>query len=444
MRPGTFTIIAMKNGLSLFSSSPPFVSHASALAIGFFLALAVHHLALYIGGRRKAGDIAFSLLEVFVAVRVAVNCWTPGAVAPSGSFWGKLLDSASFFPLLPLFTNFVNLLFPKESKPRVSWAATAAAALFFVVSLVVPASIRPVILIVYAPVIALILGMTVGALATAIRGRRSSSAFLMAGALTTGLVLELDLTMEVGWLPVGSRFLFAGWAAASALCSAGMGKRIQDAYDETARVSLMLEKYNDELEAVVEERTRELRTANEDLRRMVETDALTGIANRRKFESALEEERRRAARKGSTLSVGMFDVDYFKYYNDTYGHVAGDACLRRVAAALASHARRPGDLAARYGGEEFALLLPETDREGALATVKAAVAAIEKLNIPHEGSPFKVVTISAGIACVEKGQGDVVTDADRALYAAKAAGRNSVREAVGRPENAPGDSRAAE
>lgn len=430
----------MKNGLSLFSSSPLFASHVAALAIGFFLALAMHHLALYVGGRRKAGDVAFFLLEIFVTIRLAVSCGILGAGAPPGSFWGKFLDSASFFPLLPLFTNFVNLLFPKESKTRVSWAATVAAALFFAATLLAPGSLRTAILIAYAPVIALILGTTVGALAAAIRGRRSASAFLLAGALTTGLVLELDVTMKVGWLPVGSCLLFAGWAAASALCSAGMGKRIQDAYDDTARVSLMLERHNDELEAVVEKRTRELRAVNEDLRRMVETDALTGIANRRKFESALEEERRRAARKGSTLSVGMFDVDYFKYYNDTYGHVAGDDCLRRVAAALASHARRPGDLAARYGGEEFALLLPETDREGSLATVKAAVADIEKLNIPHEGSPFKVVTISAGVACAEKGQGDVVTDADRALYAAKAAGRNSVREAIGRPENAQGDS----
>jgi diguanylate cyclase (GGDEF)-like protein len=95
---------------------------------------------------------------------------------------------------------------------------------------------------------------------------------------------------------------------------------------------------------------------------------------------------------------------------------------------LASHARRPGDLAARYGGEEFTLLLPGTDPAGALARVRSAAEEVQRLGIPHEGSPFKVVTISAGVASCGKGREDIVTAADRALYAAKASGRNSVRQ----------------
>lgn len=182
--------------------------------------------------------------------------------------------------------------------------------------------------------------------------------------------------------------------------------------------------------------TEELLRTNQELHRMVAIDGLTSIANRRHFEQRCEEEWRRATRDETPVSLIMIDIDYFKKYNDTYGHLVGDECLKKVAGILASTAARAGDLAARYGGEEFAVLLPNTDSVGTAVVAEALRSAISGLQIEHSGSPLAVVTVSAGIAtvypCREESQSPAVLldRADRALYQAKAAGRNNVRQSV--------------
>jgi diguanylate cyclase (GGDEF)-like protein len=131
-----------------------------------------------------------------------------------------------------------------------------------------------------------------------------------------------------------------------------------------------------------------IKQLTDELRRAALTDALTGLANRRRFDEQLERERQRALRQCEPLSLLMIDIDHFKAYNDRYGHRAGDACLRQVARAIESQARRPCDEAARYGGEEFALLLPLTDESGARYIADALVAAVVELALPHEDSPL--------------------------------------------------------
>ena len=175
--------------------------------------------------------------------------------------------------------------------------------------------------------------------------------------------------------------------------------------------------------------TLELREANDRLARLSQQDGLTGLANRRRFDLDLMRELGRARRERRPIALIMADVDHFKAFNDTYGHPAGDDCLRRVAAALRSVCRRPVDVAARYGGEEFALILPDTTEESARSRATEAVRAVAALEIEHRGSPVaRLVTLSLGIAgCVP--DADVVADtlverADQALYAAKRAGRN--------------------
>jgi diguanylate cyclase (GGDEF)-like protein/PAS domain S-box-containing protein len=160
-------------------------------------------------------------------------------------------------------------------------------------------------------------------------------------------------------------------------------------------------------------------------------DSLTGLSNRRAFEATLDEEWRRGLRTGASLAVVLLDIDFFKQFNDKYGHLAGDACLERVAAALALGVNRAGDTAARYGGEEFVLVLQATDREGALAIAERIRRAVHELEIPNEdGGPDGLVTLSAGVAAAVPAQAasakDLVNRADEALYRAKHAGRNRV------------------
>jgi len=160
-------------------------------------------------------------------------------------------------------------------------------------------------------------------------------------------------------------------------------------------------------------------------------DGLTGIDNRRSFDDGFDKAWRRAAREKTPTSLVLADIDHFKAYNDRYGHLAGDDCLRRVAGALKSSIRRPGDILARYGGEEFVCVLPTTPLPGGLIVGEAMRTAVEALRLPHEASTASAfVTISAGVAtCIPHPGGSAlafIESADRALYAAKRVSRNTV------------------
>jgi diguanylate cyclase (GGDEF)-like protein len=188
-------------------------------------------------------------------------------------------------------------------------------------------------------------------------------------------------------------------------------------------------------EAKVMESEQQLQASNRILQAYALQDGLTGLANRRGFDAGLREEFMRAMRNGRPLALIMIDADYFKQYNDTYGHPAGDACLRSIGLAIKANQNRPGDLSARYGGEEMAVLLPDTGMDGALAVAEKIRLTILGLKIAHTGSPFGVLTISAGIAaCVPVRHGDtdaqLLEAADKALYLAKSAGRNRCHASV--------------
>ncbi len=177
------------------------------------------------------------------------------------------------------------------------------------------------------------------------------------------------------------------------------------------------------------EMSRDLASANRELEKLSRQDGLTGIANRRYFDSYLVTEVRRGARERQPLSLILSDVDHFKAFNDCYGHQAGDDCLRRVAAALSSAGRRPADLADRYGGEEFAMVLPGTALEGAVDVAQAVSRVIDGLAIPHARSAVdQKVTLSQGIVSLtlekETSSEDLIQRADQALYMAKQQGRN--------------------
>jgi diguanylate cyclase (GGDEF)-like protein len=172
-----------------------------------------------------------------------------------------------------------------------------------------------------------------------------------------------------------------------------------------------------------------LMDAVEELKELSSIDGLTGIANRRFFDEYSEKEWKRAQRDKQSFSVIMIDLDYFKPYNDTYGHQQGDVCLKRVSGVIKKSMKRPADLAARYGGEEFVLILPETDKAGAYIIAEQLRHDVMALKLEHPGNTCgKVVTISLGIANATAEPGtafsDLLSKADKALYKAKDLGRN--------------------
>lgn len=172
-----------------------------------------------------------------------------------------------------------------------------------------------------------------------------------------------------------------------------------------------------------------LKKANLELQRLATLDELTGVANRRQFNQYLNKEWRRLARENLPLSLIMCDIDYFKKYNDTYGHLAGDFCLQQVAQVISHTIKRPGDIVARYGGEEFVIILPNTNGKGALKVAENIRKEIENLKIIHaESAVNKYITLSAGVASlIPQHQFDttlLIAVADKALYEAKKKGRN--------------------
>jgi len=186
----------------------------------------------------------------------------------------------------------------------------------------------------------------------------------------------------------------------------------------------------DEAFAFLRASQKNLADANIELQKLAALDSLTGIANRRKFDDVMRAEWQRGQRDKKPLSLLMCDVDAFKAYNDSFGHLAGDLCLKKFAAILTAQLKRPADLAARYGGEEFAIVLPDTDIEGAQRVAEACRAQLENLAISNPDAAGGIVTMSIGVASVVPSKDStpeaLIGAADDAVYAAKRAGRNRV------------------
>jgi two-component system chemotaxis family response regulator WspR len=209
--------------------------------------------------------------------------------------------------------------------------------------------------------------------------------------------------------------------------------KIPDKVELVARVraharSFIAQLERDEAYRALDAARAQLEATNRELQRLTTVDALTQLANRRYLDETLDLEWRRCRRESTPLSLILGDVDHFKNYNDAYGHLAGDDCLRQVALALQSAVRASGALVARYGGEELAVVLPRTAGTNALAVAQELRARVEELAIPHIASPYGIVTLSLGVACCSPESDETIADlvgaTDQALYQAKHDGRN--------------------
>ncbi len=212
----------------------------------------------------------------------------------------------------------------------------------------------------------------------------------------------------------------------------------QQLLDQNAQLqttNTRLQDINDRLAAEIHERQKAeaaLQEANQELLRIASLDGLTQVANRRRFDDYLDQMWCQSLREQSALTLILCDVDFFKRYNDTYGHQAGDDCLRQVAKAIAHAAQRPNDLAARYGGEEFAVILPQTDLNGGVHVAEMIQQQVNELRIPHQASEVRdTISLSIGVASLvplpEQSPALLITTSDLCLYKAKEQGRNRIR-----------------
>lgn len=218
----------------------------------------------------------------------------------------------------------------------------------------------------------------------------------------------------------------AGWRARASR------REIENTLRHSNMLRDQLAKIVAQREGEIRKRTVELANANAELERLSNTDALTRVANRRSFDAELETAWRAARRDNKSLALLMIDVDHFKQYNDLFGHQGGDLCLAKVAAAIRAALHRPRDFLARYGGEEFAIILPDTDAEGARKVAEHIRYAVEELRMPTGKPDSPTLTVSIGMAvaspAADECLADLVGAADTALYLAKSQGRNCVRE----------------
>lgn len=265
---------------------------------------------------------------------------------------------------------------------------------------------------------------------------RTFLATLLGLAVLSAYLIARQVTVRLGQLSVTTESYLRGESSVPASLQRSRLREIRLLAGNFARMFDQLDRAFHEMDGIIHRqeetiahRTHELRQANDRLQQLATTDELTGLLNFREFSRRLDTSLRVAARDRVTLALLMVDVDYFKRYNDAYGHGAGNECLVRVSRTIASHARRALDVAARYGGEEFALLLFGADRDFAARTAEELRHDIEALAIPHRDSPYGVVTASIGVRIQHPDAAtrpeELIHRADEALYTAKRE-RNSV------------------
>jgi len=415
-----------------FAEAEQDVLSLQMIFLGMMLALAVYNLLLFFVVWDRAYLWYVLMLVSASFVQMGVQGFTYQYLWPESPRLNEVILPAMIavaFVSLSLFTHsFLNLAKHSLVASRVIRGAAILGGLLFFFSLVAPYSMSIRILILMSFVLALVL-LVVGIYIWS-RGEILARFFVVAFA--TFLVGNAIYTLnKAGILPHNlwtEHAIQIGHSIEVLLLSFALAYRIT--LERRRRLSAQREA-NEQLESRVRERTTELAAAYQEVKRLSQTDGLTQVSNRICFEDSLAEEWRRCGRQGDSLALIMLDADNFKHINDTWGHQCGDAALQLLATMCKEELNRAGDMVARFGGEEFVVLLPVTNVAGAVKVAERLRRKIADYPFQWQQEPVPL-TVSLGVAsCVpvpEVSHEILVQQADRALYAAKAGGRNQVMQ----------------
>ncbi|HKK48601.1 MAG TPA: diguanylate cyclase [Alkalispirochaeta sp.] len=404
-----------------------------ALILGSLLFLAFYHLAVFVMYRQETALGYLAAIALLAAMRLSitgerliVRIWP--LISPELMM---KIGYAPTFLLLPLIVLYLRSLSSDRALFHLGRIAGWYVVITTLVIVVFPVSVYDAV---FQYGIGIILLLALAVMVTVLRRHVFDSPqgrmVVLAGGVLVLAAGVSDYLRETGAL-VAPELLSLGVLLFLLLQAYFLAWRIHTLYQRTEEQASTIHELNRTLEERISMRTAELADANRQLEAMSRTDGLTGLANRRHFDGAFQREWDRAQRSDVPIALIMTDIDRFKMYNDTHGHLRGDECLKEVAQVYAEAARRKTDVVARYGGEEFVLLLPDTDRATAAAIAETSRRRIMERHIIHESSNVAaIVTASFGVAATVPEPNSVPADllkkADTALYRAKTEGRNRV------------------
>ncbi|MEW9701488.1 diguanylate cyclase [Paenibacillus sp. SI8] len=410
-----------------------------AILLGVLSMAGIYHVGLSFYRKKDMSTLYFGLFCLIVALRdLMVGNVFLTKIAPDIPWEPAMkLEYICMYLTVPIMAAFLSKLFPTEISSYFVKISVSLSSLYIIFTLLFKANVYFQILLVFQIFMVLSLAYALISLIVATFRKKEGGLFALIGFLILIIAVLFDI---FGFVLSYSEFnLNSLGVTAFTICfSLVLSKKLSTAFHTTENLAAQLAEMNDSLEAKVGERTAELaqtngmlEALNGQLREWSITDGLTNIYNRRHLDNELIQQFAKCQAEKAPIALLLIDIDYFKLYNDTYGHQQGDQCLREVARALTSTLLTSRGLLARYGGEEFGVLLFGSHETDLVAIAQALCDAVKRLNIPHTGSKAAdCVTVSIGGDSVIPEQGmkadELVALADKHLYEAKTRGRNQV------------------
>lgn len=421
------------------------------LLFGSLMIMGLYHIILFWFRKTNASSLYFGLFCLFLAVRTLLVGERMFIYLFPSFNWeiAHKLQTLTFYLGVPMIVTFFRVVFPAHFHQKSVRAIQGIASVFAALVLLTPVRIFSVAnpgyqIFALCTIVYLIINFI-----KVILQKNKDSWLIILGGLAIILTSLNDIIFLSIWMNDYSLPLLQKIVKSDNLSAVGqlifvftnsviLAKQFSYSLEQEEKMTQELKSTNRNLDSLVKKRTealeeskRKLQKANHALKQMAHKDPLTGLGNRRHYNETIDTEWRRCLRNKKPIALMFVDMDYFKKYNDCYGHAAGDECLKKIAQALQRLFRRASDVVIRFGGEEFVVLMPEINKDQAIRMADKVSKEIRELDIIHECSPISWVSVSIGVSSMvpERHQSfeELLLTADKALYLAKNSGRNQVK-----------------